>query len=628
MKDILITAKQLRLCRSLDIHFAYMIAKPFEPALMLASACLSVYVGNGYAYLPLECLTPIYLFDNQCPILAEKAWNKAGSPSSPKQWQKLLLAASSTVSDGTRPTPLVLDNQRLYLQRMWHDEYIVAQFFHQIKPYPVNTSKNKIAVILDEYFPSNSSDINWQKIAVAISITRSVSLISGGPGTGKTFIIAKLLAVLAALNDDKIQLRVILAAPTSRAAARLNEFLDIELQQLKLPEKKKQQLLYETITFRHLFGKQSNNNQYMQFRHGYLTNLDVLIINQASMIDLSMMARLIMKLSCQTRLILIGDCCQLSSINIGSMLGDICQFSKTGYSTEKREELQLMTGFTLPAGRNDGNYSIADSICLLRKNYRFKQCSDIYRLANMIKIGNITDSLALLKSSEVVKIKNILDNEILEYQTMIQDCVNGYRDYLLKVRHNAAPINILNTFNRFRLLCALYDGPFGVTELNCCIEQALREANLLTTANGVHSNYYAGRPIIILDSMPSLGIYNGDIGLFLLSEEIKKTQYVYFLLPSGNIKILQRNYLPKHETAFAITVHNSQNLEFDHTMLALPNQFLPILTRELIYTAVIRARTCLSIYSSDKILQHAIITTTQQRNGLIDRMMASAVFQS
>ncbi|MEN3258256.1 exodeoxyribonuclease V subunit alpha [Sodalis endosymbiont of Spalangia cameroni] len=613
MEEILAEAQRLRLFRPLDVQFARMLATPAEPALMLASACLSADAGAGHVCLPLALLTPARLFDGRMPTLAQQAWLRAGSPSL-DDWQQHLLA-SNAVSDGSRPTPLVLDNQRLYLQRMWRHECAVAQFFSRPRP-PVAGDETALAAVLARYFPGDGAGIDWQKIAAAVAITHPVALISGGPGTGKTSTVAKLLAALLQLSDGG-RARMLMAAPTGKAAARLSESLGLALQRLGLDEEQKQRLPREAITLHRLLGAQPNS-QRMRYHRGNPLHVDILIIDEASMVDLPMMANVIAALPPQARVIFLGDRCQLSSVEAGAVLGDICQFAEAGYSPARRAELMRLTGFTLPAGTGGGGYGVADSLCLLRKSYRFDAGSGIGRLANAINAGDAKDALALLNAGTAADVVYTPLRETTDYQRMLDDCVEGYRDYLARVRNHEAPAAILDAFNRFRLLCALREGPFGVAGLNDRIELALSQAGLLALGNAGRS--YAGRPVMIVRNAPSLGLYNGDIGILLWDGE--QTLRVHFSLPDGGVKAVPLSRLPEHETAFAMTVHKSQGSEFHHTALALPNQILPVLTRELLYTAVTRARARLSLYATDEVLQHAMATKTQRRSGLIERLAA------
>ncbi len=613
MEELLAQAQRLRLLRPLDIQFARMLAAPEEPAFMLACACLSADAGAGHVCLPLELLTPDGLFNGRQPQLAEAAWSLAGRLSA-DQWRGLL-TASVAVGDGSWPTPLVLDKQRLYLQRMWQNESRVAAFFNAIHPQPI-TDESAIAAVLNRFFPTNGNEVDWQKVAAAVAITHPVAVVSGGPGTGKTTTVAKMLAAMLVLAEGR-RLRVLLAAPTGKAAARLSESLGTALQRLDLSEEQRRLFPREAVTLHRLLGAQPHS-QRMRYRQGNPLHVDVLIVDEASMVDLPMMANLLAALPPRAKVIFLGDRCQLASVEAWAVLGDICCFAEQGYSPARNRQLRRLTGCDLTAGAAVSRPAAADSLCLLRKSYRFDDRSGIGRLANTVNTGDSHRALAMLNAGLDPDVAYAPMRDAEDYPRLLDGCLAGYRDYLLRVRAGESAGAILSAFNHYRLLCALREGPFGVAGLNVRIEQTLFNAGLITRSVDSMTRGYAGRPVMITRNAPSLGLYNGDIGIMLNNPagELK----VHFPLPDGTIKAVPLSRLPEHETAFAMTVHKAQGSEFTHTALVLPNQHLPVLTRELLYTAITRARERISVYANDDVMQRAIATPTQRRSGLVDRL--------
>ncbi|NDL65529.1 exodeoxyribonuclease V subunit alpha [Acerihabitans arboris] len=613
--DVLIEqAQQLRLWRPLDIQFARMLAGPHEPALMLACACLSADAGAGHVCLPLALLSPAGLFNGRHPQLAEQAWRLAGKPTL-DDWPRLL-RASPAVSDGSSPSPLVLENGRLYLQRMWQNERRVADFFNDVRPQPVG-DEALISQVLERFFPTAGNEVDWQKVAAAVAITHQVALISGGPGTGKTSTVAKLLAAMVVLGGDA-RLRIQMAAPTGKAAARLSESLGAALAALGLDERQRRLFPAEAVTLHRLLGAQPNS-QRMRYHQGNQLHVDILIIDEASMVDLPMMASLIAALPPRAKVIFLGDRCQLASVEAGAVLGDICFYAENGYSPERNAQLRRLTGCDLPAGTPVPGHAAGDSLCLLRKSYRFDDSSGIGRLADAVNRGDSPGTLALLKAAKEADVDYAPVRDGDDYLRLLAGCVAGYRQYLLLVRAGAGPVAILTAFNQYRLLCALREGPFGVAGLNARIEHALAQAGLVKRPADASARGYAGRPLMITRNAPALGLYNGDIGIMLLNGQSELR--VCFPLPDGTIKAVPLSRLPDHETAFAMTVHKSQGSEFTHTALVLPNQFLPVLTRELVYTAITRARQRLSVYANDDVLSQAIATPTERRSGLKDLLL-------
>ncbi|WP_156293169.1 exodeoxyribonuclease V subunit alpha [Serratia oryzae] len=612
MIEILNQALMLGALRPLDVHFAQIVASHDEPELLLAAACLSAEAGAGHVCLLLDQLSPENLFNGRQPELALAAWQAAGQPDLAR-WQQRL-ASSAAVSDGNSATPMVLQQQRLYLQRMWQSEGEVAAFISR-DAVPQAVEEGQLRAILDQLFGEAADEADWQKIAAAVAATRRIAVISGGPGTGKTTTVAKLLAALVQLGGDT-RLRIQLAAPTGKAAARLTESLGTASRQLPLTPEQRALFPVEAATLHRLLGAQPNS-QRMRYHRGNPLHLDVLVVDEASMVDLPMMARLIAALPPEARVIFLGDRDQLASVEAGAVLGDICRFAEQGYSAERAAQLARLTGYALQ-GRPVGA-AVRDSLCLLRKSYRFDAKSGIGQLALAVNAGDGKQAMAAL-NGRYADVAGYPLAETEDYQQLLDACVAGYRDYLKRVAAGADAATILKAFGRFQVLCALREGPFGVTGLNERIESGLQRAGLIRRNPGPAGRWYLGRPVMIGRNDSALGLFNGDIGIALPGAEGELR--VHFQLPDGSIKSVQPSRLPAHETAYAMTVHKSQGSEFDHTLLVLPNHYLPVLTRELVYTAITRARQQLSLYATDKVLLSAIRTPTQRRSGLAERLQA------
>ena len=614
MIEILNQALVLGVLRPLDVHFAQIVAGNDEPELLLAAACLSAESGAGHVCLLLDQLSPETLFNGRQPELALAAWQAAGQPDL-THWQQRL-AASAAVSDGSSATPMVLQQQRLYLQRMWQSEGEVAAFISS-DGVPQLVAERQLRAILDHLFGEATGEADWQKIAAAVAATRRIAVISGGPGTGKTTTVAKLLAALVQLDGDT-RVRIQLAAPTGKAAARLTESLNTASRQLPLTPEQRALFPAEAATLHRLLGAQPNS-QRMRYHRGNPLHLDVLVVDEASMVDLPMMARLIAALPPKARVIFLGDRDQLASVEAGAVLGDICRFAEQGYSETRAAELARLTGYRLqgqPAGA-----AVRDSLCLLRKSYRFDAKSGIGQLAQAVNTGDGKQAMAAL-NGRYADVAGYPLAETEDYQHLLEACVAGYRDYLRMVAAGEGATAILEAFGHFQVLCALREGPFGVAGLNERIESGLQRAGLIRRNPGPAGRWYVGRPVMIGRNDSALGLFNGDIGIALPGAE--GDLRVHFQLPDGSIKSVQPSRLPAHETAYAMTVHKSQGSEFDHTVLVLPNHFLPVLTRELVYTAITRARKQLSLYATDKVLLAATRTPTQRRSGLAERLQAGS----
>ncbi|AUV03884.1 exodeoxyribonuclease V subunit alpha [Phytobacter ursingii] len=601
LRTLLQQAVALKILRPLDVQFALTVASDDEPAVMLAAAILSFDAGEGHVCLPLSRLAPENLPARAHPLLAS-LYEEVGQPA---DWRKTLLA-SPAVSEGEAATPMILVGERLYLNRMWCNECSIAAFFAEVNQ-PLAVDENRLRQALDNLFQP-SDDINWQKVAAAVALTRRVSVISGGPGTGKTTTVAKLLAALVQMADGS-RCRICLAAPTGKAAARLTESLGAALRQLPLTDKQKATLPEEASTLHRLLGALPGS-QRLRYHAGNPLHLDVLVVDEASMIDLPMMSRLIEALPQHARVIFLGDRDQLASVEAGAVLGDICAWVNKGFTPERAAQLSRITGTAVPAGEGASASALRDSLCLLQKSYRFGSDSGIGQLAAAVNRGDKAAASAVLgQGFSDIENKHLQSTE--DYQNMIDDALAGYERFLGLVRDGAQPQEILTAFGEYQVLCALREGPFGVSGLNDRIEQALvRQRRISRPA---HARWYHGRPVMITRNDASLGLFNGDIGIALDQGQGIR---VWFPLPDGSLKSVQPSRLPEYDTAWAMTVHKSQGSEFDHAALILPGQIVPVVTRELVYTAITRAKKRLSLYADERILAQAIATRTERRSGL------------
>lgn len=605
MSELLQQAVDLKLLRPLDAQFAMMLANDDEPGVMLAAALVSHDAGEGHVCLPLSRLSPEHCFAGRQPELAGQLFAIVGGA----EWGPTLLA-SAAVSDDGEPTPLKLIGERLYLNRMWGNEQAVAKFFGAHNR-AMTVDEQQLKDVLSGLFET-TADTDWQKVAAAVALTRRISVISGGPGTGKTTTVAKLLAALVQLSGDT-PLRIQLSAPTGKAAARLTESLGAALRRLPLTDKQKEALPDDACTLHRLLGAQPNS-QRLRYHAGNPLHLDVLVVDEASMVDLPMMAKVIEALPEHGRVIFLGDRDQLASVEAGAVLGDICHYVSSGYSAARAQELSSITGYSLPPGEGEHASALRDALCLLQKSYRFDSQSGIGQLAFAVNASDArrAQETFTLDYTDISK-RPLRESE--DYALMMADAVEGYRAYLELIRQQAAPEQILLAFGQYQLLCALREGPFGVSGLNERIEQALIQKRLIARPAPALSRWYNGRPIMISRNDSTLGLFNGDIGIALESEGGLR---VWFAMPDGTVKSVQPSRLPGHDTAYAMTVHKSQGSEFDHAALVLPNQFTPVVTRELVYTAITRARSRLSLYADDRVFEKAIKTRTERRSGLID----------
>ena len=603
MQELLLEAVEQRVLRPLDVQFAMMVAGE-EPEVMLAAALLSKDAGEGHVCLPLSRLVP----DEQMPAALQSCFVLLGES---VDWQAVL-SCSPAVSGAETQTPMILTGERLYLNRLWRNELTVARFFSETNA-PLPCDEAQLRQTLDGLFSSGEA-IDWQKVAAAVALTRRISVISGGPGTGKTTTVAKLLAALIQLSGEQ-KCRIRLAAPTGKAAARLTESLGGALQRLPLTEAQLALFPNEASTLHRLLGAQPGS-QRLRYHAGNPLHLDVLVVDEASMIDLTMMSRLIDALPPHARVVFLGDRDQLASVEAGAVLGDICTYASYGYTAARAQELARLTGCSLEPDHSPVAGALRDSLCLLQKSYRFGSNSGIGQLAAAVNRGDRHATRTVFDGSFTdIEKKSLQSGE--EYQAMLEEALQGYQRFLSCVQQRSQPGQVIAAFGEYQLLCALREGPFGVAGLNDRLEQLLVQKRKINRQQ--HSRWYEGRPVMISRNDSTLGLFNGDIGIAL---DRGNGLRVWFQLPDGSVKSVQPSRLPEHETAWAMTVHKSQGSEFNHAALILPTQLSPVVTRELVYTAVTRARQRLSLYADERVLGQAIATRTERRSGL------SAIFES
>lgn len=622
------------LLRPLDLRFAQMLVEDENPILLFVFAYLSAQTGAGHVCLPLSIIQKDQLFDGRQKEFAQEIWQKMGKPSAKKIVEELTHCHCVSQSNDDLSSPIILDNGLLYLQRMWSYEEKVAQFFRQEHSI-VDIDENELIKVLNQLFPATkeSQETNWQKVAASVAITNPISIISGGPGTGKTTTVAKILAAFVMLTSNEKPI-IQLAAPTGKAAARLTESLGKALAQLNLSEEENKWMPKQAQTIHRLLGAQPESQQ-VRYNKDNPLQLDILVVDEASMVDLPMMARLIDALPSKCHVIFLGDKDQLASVEAGAVLGDICRFSEDGFSQKRFDQINHLTQGELvkstdiiPVSQTPVSV-VSDSLCLLRKSYRFGEDSGIGQLALAVNKGQTKTTIALLKKAEVSpqQLEIALEPQDVSfialeskesYLLMIQDAVNAYREYLTLVSQKASPDIILNAFNQYRLLCARREGSFGVSGLNDRIEMLLHRQRLIRRPTNSYQSDYIGRPIMIQRNDSTLGLFNGDIGIMLNNDEGEMK--AFFQLPDGKLKAIQPSRLPQHETAYVMTVHKSQGSEFTHTALVLPDKFSPVVSRELLYTALTRAKQKLSLYASESMVKMAIQTRIQRRSGLIDKL--------
>jgi exodeoxyribonuclease V alpha subunit len=598
----------------LDRHFAAFIeaqAGGEQPLVALAAALVSCKRGEGHICLSLETLA-----GSKFPDMPADGVTLIQLPRL-KGWTQVLRASSVVGSPGEFK-PLVLDaRHRLYLHRYWeYEQTLAAAIRKRAASAPPQPDPSALSQKLQALFPpALGVPVNWQSMAAQAAVCRGFCVISGGPGTGKTHTLVLILALLLEL-ERKRNLRIAVAAPTGKAAARIQDSIRTVKASLACDETIKSQLPERATTIHRLLGYLPDSTR---FRHNAENPLryDVVAVDEASMVDLALMAKLFRAIPASARVILLGDKDQLASVEAGAVLGDICAAAAT-----KPAGTRSTASLTSPAENGTRwnaslptKHALADCVVQLRKNYRFGEQSAIYRLSNAINEGRAEDALQILQSADENTAADLFSASLPRRGELKEDLrarvIAGFSE-LLKT---SDPVAALAALARFRVLCALREGPFGVAGLNQMTEEILDEAGLIRPQDP----WYARRPIMITRNDYNLKLFNGDIGLLLPDGDSGEPR-AFFLGPNNTLRKFLPLRLPEHETAYAMTVHKSQGSEFDRVLLILPDRESPVLNRELLYTGITRARLSVELWFEEKVFRAALDRRVTRTSGLRDAL--------
>jgi len=628
------------------------------PALLVSTAVLAQMEGRGHTCLPLRLLVAhpdeVLAWPPQAQTELQTLWS--GLPVALTEWLEPLRASplvrlhSDSADLGQ---PLVLSQAGseplLYLRRYWLHEQKVAQQIRQRCASSQTVDEPLAARWLDRLFEyANKPDeaagsVNWQKLACAVALRASLTVITGGPGTGKTYTAARLLALLFAMSTEPARLRVALAAPTGKAAARLRQSIDFSLQELggrlgaELDLPALTQRMGAARTLHSLLGARLETREF-RFNASNLLDVDILIVDEASMIHLEMMSALLQALPAGAKLILLGDKDQLASVEAGAVLGDLCRDAVQGhYSAETARYAKATSGQTVPSeylAVTSNPSALTQQTVMLRHSHRF---------------GGVIGQLALaVNENQSAMAQSLLQNDATgvlhsgkhpSVDSVLQLAVHGrpgatasYADYLQLINagtgttlatpadHEAWAKAVLKAFDHFRILCAVHESEWGTRDLNQSVQRALGQAGLLK----VRGEWFAGRPVMVTRNDPSLGVFNGDVGVTLPGPPGTTALRVYFL-DGDTLRSVGVSRLAYVETAFAMTVHKSQGSEFLHTALVLPPGGGKVLTRELVYTGITRARKCFTLIEAQEgLLRSAIERKSQRASGLESQLSDNA----
>jgi exodeoxyribonuclease V alpha subunit len=648
--------------RALDkafVAFLHELEPQGDPLVLLAAALTSHQLGHGHVCLDLFETLKAPDFALSLPPEGDV---QSGSMLLPSQllealdgahWCKVLASSRlvALAADGSHEAqqrPLVLSGKRLYLRRYWAYERRIDSALRQ-RLAAHEATPDDLPERLSGLFgvAKSGAPIDWQKLACALATRGAFSIVTGGPGTGKTTTVVRLLALLQApAVESGKPLRIRLAAPTGKAAARLTESISQQVRTLAVADNVRDKIPSEVTTVHRLLGSRPGTRHFRHHAGNHLP-LDVLVVDEASMIDLEMMANLLDALPAHARLVLLGDKDQLASVEAGAVLGDLCRDAEAGwYSPQTRDWLEAVSGEQLSASGlhedTEGVHPLAQQVVMLRHSRRFGEGSGIGQLARWVNQQQADEArklLAIRTHADLFSLAlkgeqdHALERLLLEGHG--DHGPQGYRHYLSLLRRQRPAVDtaledprwtewardVLQAFDAFQLLCAVRKGPWGVEGLNLRITSALLKARLIDS----DQQWYEGRPVLMTRNDYGLGLMNGDIGIALKlpeRDDPQARQVLRVAFPrndgQGGVRFVLPSRLNDVETVYAMTVHKSQGSEFAHTALILPDALNPVLTKELIYTGITRAKDWFSLIEPRPgVFEEAVRRKVKRLSGLM-----------
>lgn len=629
--------------RALDRAFAQFLAEldpDASPALLFAAALCSRALGAGHPCLDLT--------DPDIAVLRERWRAFAPELADVDAWRASLAAAPLVAGAAA---PLVVADTRVYLRRYYDYERAVAAAIAARITRPPSPPAG-LARELDRLFgAAQAGVIDWQKIACALAARGAFAVITGGPGTGKTTTVVKLLGLLQTLalqGGAPARLRIRLAAPTGKAAARLNESIAQQIDRLDVDAAVKDAIPAEVSTLHRLLGSRPDTRRFRHHR-GNPLHLDVLVIDEASMVDLELMSAVLDALPDDARLVLLGDKDQLASVEAGAVLGDLCRHAADGgYDAQTVAWLADVCGEDVSAYAATGAPRALDQhIAMLRTSHRFGGDSAIGRLAFAVNRGDAAAVRGAFAAAgaDVVRIDPGTRPDVAAARLAVppRDATSrqlglfdaaptepGYRHYLDVLARTRPPVlaesdawqrwadDVLAARNAFQLLCAVRHGDAGVVGVNDAVAQALAEAGLVAAGH----EWYEGRPVMLTRNDYGLGLMNGDLGVALrVPDDAGRLRLlVAFAVTDAQgrrrLRFVAPSRLDAVETVYAMTVHKSQGSEFAHVALVLPADEAGVVTRELLYTAVTRARSRFSLIADAAVVDGVVQRVVRRSSGL------------
>jgi len=527
------------------------------------------------------------------------------------------LAGCPLVGAPESATPLVLlESGKLYLRRFYRLERALARQIASRAHVDLDLTDAavvaRITTLLDRLF-DDSPATHGQKLACANAIINQFAIIAGGPGTGKTTTVVRLLAALSELEALPPE-SICLVAPTGKAAMRLSQSIRENRERL-IAVSGLGATIPDTASTVHRLLRYSRARKAFHFNRSNPLPVRVVIVDEASMIDVSMMLNLLDAIPAGARVILLGDQYQLSSVDEGSVLAELCgDLSQHTYSAAHDRRLSLLVAQPTGSPVSEDVAPLSDAISVLRFSFRFGGGTELGALARAINAADVDAVFAAFRASTensprdpALSLRWLEDSSAM--LNAIAEIALVHAAALLSVHDVAESFRILG---QFRLLSATRDGAFGVEALNQLIVSRLNQQ-----MSWQRRRVYPGLPVIVLENDYDVGLFNGDTGVVVEHEGILMVAF-----ESETVDALHRfipmTCLPRWEPAYAMTIHKSQGSEFDRVALVLPPVPLPLLTRELLYTGVTRSRAHVALFATEPVIRHALRVSGLRQSGLAE----------
>ena len=594
-----------------DVHTAETvcrIGREPDEKVKLALALTVRALRNGSVCIDLRTVRTTAFDETEAAIdLAALPWPE------PEKWLTTIQASPLVAVGADQPSgrPLRLAGGLLYLERYWQQEELVrVQLQHRFTAPAPEIDKSRLSTALQRLFDHEGlapGEPDRQQLAAAVSALGRVTVLAGGPGTGKTTTVARLLALLR--DQPGPALRVALAAPTGKAAARLEEAIRAAATHLE-PQDCERLGDVTASTLHRLLGWLPSNRS--RFRHDANNHLphDVVVVDEMSMVSLTMMARLLEAVRPSARLILVGDPDQLSSVEAGAVLADIARAAGPPDADLGRRlvELDLLA---------EGQPAPVHGVVQLTRTWRFGGAIDA--LARAIRAADADAAIEVLRSGASDMHFSEVDLESAPTEAsarVLAGMAAQVREAgiaMLSAARAGDEAAALAALDRHRLLCGHQHGPYGVLRWGLEVERWLTESIPGYAEDG---EWYVGRPLLVTANDYEMSLYNGDTGVIVQKPDGVRAAFAR----GAAAKLYPPVRLDAIQTVHAMTVHRAQGSQFDTVSFVLPPPDSPLLTRELLYTAVTRARRQVLLIGSEEAIRRAVLRPANRASGLRHRL--------